>query len=196
MNTDQDLRKIWLRQKTAALPAEKELLKRAGSVKRKARNMIVFTFVLLIATLAAISVIVYVAKPQMLSTKAGIAMVGIAILTYLAASGSLLQYLLRTDRQDASVKQYLDQLIAIRAKQRVMQNTILSAYFALLCTGIFLYMIEYVVKMSVTAGVVAYSLTALWFGLNWVYIRPRVIRKQSSRLNEIIRQLEKINEQY
>lgn len=196
MNNDQDLRSIWLRQKTAASPSEKELMAKAGRVKRKARNTIIFSFLLLIATLVFISVIVYIAKPQMLTTKIGTALVVLAIVTYLAASGNILQVFLRKDKQDASVKQYLDQLLMIRARQRFLQNTVLSVYFILLCAGIFLYMIEYASKMSVTGRLLAYGITALWFGFNWLYLRPRVIRKQSSRLNDVVAQLEKINGQY
>lgn len=196
MNNDQDLRSIWLRQKTAASPSEKELMAKAGRVKRKARNTIIFSFLLLIATLVFISVIAYIAKPQMLTTKIGTALVVLAIVTYLVASGNILQVFLRKDKQDASVKQYLDQLLMIRARQRFLQNTVLSVYFIFLCAGIFLYMIEYASKMSVTGRLLAYGITALWFGFNWLYLRPRVIRKQSSRLNDVVAQLEKINGQY
>lgn len=196
MNNDQDLRSIWLRQKTAASPSEKELMAKAGRVKRKARNTIIFSFLLLIATLVFISVIAYIAKPQMLTTKIGTALVMLAIVTYLVASGNILQVFLRKDKQDASVKQYLDQLLMIRARQRFLQNTVLSVYFIFLCAGIFLYMIEYASKMSVTGRLLAYGITALWFGFNWLYLRPRVIRKQSSRLNDVVAQLEKINGQY
>jgi len=196
MNTDQDLRSIWLRQPTAALPAEKELLKRARHIKGKERNALLFAFLLLTATVAAISFIVYFAKPQLMTTKVGTALVLLAIFIYLAASGKSLQLFLKKDRQSTSVKAYLDQLIAIRARQRFMQQTIMSVYFILLSVGIFLYMIEYAVRMSLTGALLVYGLTALWIGFNLVYMRPRMIRKQSARLNEIISRLEEINGQY
>jgi hypothetical protein len=196
MNTDQDLRSIWLKQQTAALPAEKELLKRARQIKAKERNVVVFTFLLLTATATAISFIVHFAKPQLLTTKIGTALVLLAIFTYLAASGRSLQLVLKRDRQGTSVREYLGQLMTIRARQRFLQQTIMSVYFILLSAGIFLYMIEYAAKMSTTGALLAYGLTVLWFGFNWLYMRPRIIRKQSARLNEVIARLEEINGQY
>jgi len=56
-------------------------------------------------------------------------------------------------------------------------------------------MITYVSKMSLAWGIFAYGITLSWIALNWFYIRPRSIRKQEGKINELIEQFERLNKQ-
>jgi hypothetical protein len=71
----------------------------------------------------------------------------------------------------------------------------LSIYFILLALGIGLYMFEYVSKMTITWGIITYAITILWFAINWFYVRPKTITKQNAKLNKLLGEFEKLNNQ-
>lgn len=76
-----------------------------------------------------------------------------------------------------------------------MHTTMLNLYFVLLSTGIGLYMFEYASRMTMFWGLFTYAITAVWILFNWLYLRPRQIKKQQTKLDEIISKFESINKQ-
>ena len=54
---------------------------------------------------------------------------------------------------------------------------------------------EYFSRMSTLLAVVVCGVTALWFLFNWFYLRPKQIKKQEAKLNEIIAKFEDIQGQ-
>ena len=44
-------------------------------------------------------------------------------------------------------------------------------------------------------GITTYGATAIWVALNWFYIRPKVIEKQNTKLNELLTKLSELNNQ-
>ena len=103
--------------------------------------------------------------------------------------------LLKKINETESNQQYLKKLQALKEKQLFMQTTILNLYFLLLSTGISLYMYEYIVQMTVLLGVFSYGITGVWILFNWFYLRPKQIKKQQSKLNDIINKFENIQAQ-
>ncbi|PSL45636.1 hypothetical protein CLV51_104342 [Chitinophaga niastensis] len=195
MCPETNFKDIWNRQPTATAPAASEIISKANQLKRKINNKTLFSILLLTATMVLILLIVYYAKPQMPTTIIGTALVCAAILLFIFVSGSLVHFLFTHNEENRTIKQQLTQLLQLRTRQAFIQKKILTLYFILLSAGIFLYMIEYTLRMSTSGKIAAYGITAGWFALNWFYFRPRTIRKQQARLNEVIDQLQKINQQ-
>lgn len=196
MSADYNLKDLWLKQHTAASVPEKELAAKANRMKYKTRNKMLANIILLLATMIFILGIVYYAKPQMITTKIGIVLVCLAILMHVVVSGNLVYFLSKRNSEDMSVKDYLAQMITMREKQIFIQGKVFSIYTALLSVGMFLYLIEYTRLMHTTAMLLSYGLTFLWIGFAWFYIKPRTIRKQQAKVNEIIEQLKKTNSQF
>ena len=71
----------------------------------------------------------------------------------------------------------------------------LSIYFIILSLGIGLYLFEYVSRMTITWGIITYAITILWFTINWFYLRPKTITKQNAKLNKLLVEFEKLNNQ-
>lgn len=113
-----------------------------------------------------------------------------------AATGSLLSFLFQPEKEDKSSLQYLQTLIMLRERQKLLQTKILSLYFIALLAGIFLYMIEYTRQMGTPRQLLAYGATAGWIAFAWFYLRPRSIRKQNAKLDALIGQLEKVLDQF
>jgi len=91
--------------------------------------------------------------------------------------------------------EYLKQLLKLKAKQLFLQSTMLNIYFILLSTGICMYMYEYTSRMTFLWAVISYGLTLLWIAVNWFYFRPRTIKKQQTKINELISKFEKLSQQ-
>lgn len=184
---------LWKGQKVEQ-PSTTEIIVKINAYKRKSRNKILLTNILLVCTSVFILLIWYFYQPLFLSTKIGIVLIllAMAIFVYTLNKNS-------GDLQDTNAgmsnQDYLNNLLTIKEKQQFMQTTMLNVYFALLSAGIALYMIEPVSKMSVWWGIFSYGLTALWILFNWFYLRPKQIKKQQSKINEMIAKVENFQSQ-
>ena len=56
-------------------------------------------------------------------------------------------------------------------------------------------MYEYTLLMSTVWAVFAYGLTGLWILLNWFFIRPKQMKKQQQKINDIIDKFKNIQSQ-
>jgi hypothetical protein len=76
-----------------------------------------------------------------------------------------------------------------------MQTKMLGFYFITLSLGICLYMYEYISRMTNVGAFFSYLITLTWIGFNWFYLRPKTIKKQQTKLNELISKFETLNKQ-
>jgi len=192
---ENDLKDLWQSQSAMAVPDWKEIQSHSAKLKAKTRRNLILSSILLTLTMVFICLIVWYFKPEMRTTKIGALLVIVAIVMNLIVTGKLLPLL---KKQDASedMNAHLKQLLEIKKEQHFLQTKIIALYFILLSIGIFLYMIEYTLKMSTIGGIITYAVTSVWIALNWFYIRPLTIKKQQFKINTVIENLEKINGQF
>jgi len=193
MKNNINLNDLWAKQ-TSVVPNPENLMSEIKIMKQLNLRKLVLANVLLITTSVFIILIWVYYQPQWITTKIGIILIILAMAIYLFAYNK--SYSLFRDRMNPqSNRDYLKDLLAIKAKQLFMQTTMLNLYFVLLSAGIGLYMYEYTSRMTAFWAIFTYGITALWVFLNWFYFRPRQIKKQQSKLDEIIRKIELLNEQ-
>lgn len=193
MNPNINFNELWAKQKTGE-PDIEDLLSKMNTFKKSNLKKLIITNLLLITTSLFIILIWVYFQPQMITTKIGI------IVTILAMAIFVIGYsqsfvLFRKQTNALSTTEYLKDLLAIKAQQEFMQTTMLNLYFILLSAGIGLYMFEYTVRMTAFWGIVAYGITSIWILFNWFYLRPKQIKKQQSKLDEIIGKFEELHEQ-
>ena len=193
MNPNINFNELWAKQKTGE-PDIEDLLSKMNTFKKSNLKKLIITNLLLITTSLFIILIWVYFQPQMITTKIGI------IVTILAMAIFVIGYnqsfvLFRKQTNTLSTAEYLKDLLAIKAQQEFMQTTMLNLYFILLSAGIGLYMFEYTVRMTAFWGIVAYGITSIWILFNWFYLRPKQIKKQQSKLDEIIGKFEELHEQ-
>jgi hypothetical protein len=193
--TETNFKDLWQAQNTTANIDSKEIVFKAKELQKKTRVKLLLGNLLLFVTMLFIIGIILYFKPQMLTTKIGTILVITAIIMQIAVSTKLITLIKESDTQTSNAN-YLKQLLVIKKKQAVMQSTVMAAYFILLGTGIALYMLEYVLRMSFTRGLLVYGITGIWIAINWFYFRPKIVKKQQHKLNEAIANLESINEQF
>lgn len=194
MSTNINLKELWNKQDTA-IPDTKELFEKMNAFKKNNFRKVVLTNGLLILTSTFIIFIWYYFQPEMISTKLGIVLVILAMVLFLFVSNQTLPLLAKVD-YDLDSKESLKQLLKFKEKQQFLQSTMLTVYFILLSVGICMYMYEYTSRMTLFGAAIAYGTTLLWIAFNWLYLRPRQIKKQSAKTNELISKFELINVQF
>lgn len=187
-----NINQIWKRQEIIE-PNLVEFIKSANSIKSKNLKNIILVNVLLLLTSVFIIFIWIYFQPKLITTKVGILITIIAMLIYIIALNKTIT--INKEKFNIDNNQYLQQLINLKNKQRFLQNTMLKVYFILFSVGLCLYLIEYVQLMNSILGIIVYSLTLFWLADNWFYFRPKIIKKQNLKINELISKVEKINNQ-
>lgn len=193
MDSNIDFKNIW-KQQTSGNPDLEELLRKLKKFRNQNLCKLIFANICLIATSLLIFFIWYLYQPEMITTKIGIVLVVLGMIIFLLAYNKMFMVFYKID-QTQSNSEYLQSLYVVKNKQKLMQTTILNLYFVMLFLGICLYMYEYILKMSLGSGIIAYALTFVWIAFNWSYLRPRTIKKQQGKLDELINKFEKINNQ-
>ncbi|GEN68020.1 MULTISPECIES: hypothetical protein [Chryseobacterium] len=193
MDTNIDFKNIW-KQQTSNKPNLEELLGKLKKFKNENLRKIIIMNVLLIVTSIGIAFIWYQFQPQLMTTKAGIILVILAMVIFLLVYNKMFMIFYTIDNTQSN-SQYLQSLYSVKNKQKFIQTTMLNVYFIMLFLGICLYMYEYTLQMTSLYALLAYTLMIVWIGFNWFYIRPKTIKKQEAKLNGLINKFEEINNQ-
>jgi hypothetical protein len=193
MNSNINFNELWAKQKTG-VPNKEELLSKINKFKKSNLKRLIITNLLLIITSLFIIFIWVHYQPQMIITKIGVILTILAMVIFIIVYNQSFT-LFRKTYNTQSNSEYLKDLLAIKAKQQFMQTTMLNLYFVLLSTGIGLYMYEYTKLMTAFWGIFTYGITSIWILFNWFYLRPKQIKKQQSKLDEIISKFEMLVEQ-
>ncbi len=193
MNSNIDLKELWAKQETG-IPDTKDLFKRVASFKRTYLKQLVYANILLLLVAIFIVLIWYYFQPEYITTKSGIVLIILAILAYLFSYNQSIPLLLKSSYEMSSAD-YLQQLLSLKRKQQFLQGIMTNLYFILLSTGLFLYMIEYTMRMKLSMGIVCYAITAGWIAFNWFYIKPKTIRKQREKIDGLINKFTLLTEQ-
>ncbi|MCC3216501.1 hypothetical protein LIV57_14640 [Chryseobacterium sp. X308] len=193
MDSNIDFKNIW-KQQSSGKPDLDALLGKLKKFRNQNLRRLIFANIGLIATSLLILFIWYRYQPEMITTKIGIVLVVLGMVIFLLAYNKMFMVFYKID-QTQSNNEYLQSLYAVKSKQKFMQTTILNLYFVMLFLGICLYMYEYTSRMTLSSGILAYALTSVWIAFNWFYLRPRTIKKQQGKLDELINKFEEINNQ-
>ena len=193
MSNNIDFKELWNRGKANA-PDVSEIFAKANQLNRKTRNKIWRGNIILSLTIFFMIFIWWYYQPQMITTKIGLTLVIVAILSFLISTNQMFPLLAKTDEETDS-HQFLEQMLRIKHKQEFLNKTMLTLYFIFLSIGIFLYMIEYAGRGSLLFKILAYGFTFAWMAFNWFYVRVKAAKKQRQAVNEIIGKLEEVNRQ-
>lgn len=193
MDTNIDFKNIW-KQQTSNKPNLEELLGKLKKFRNQNLRKLILANVALVTTSILIAFIWYIYQPQMITTKIGIVLVILAMAIFLLAYNKMFMVFYKIDQTQTN-SEYLQSLYVVKSKQKWIETTILNLYFMMLFLGICLYMYEYTSRMSFGFGILTYAITWAWIAFNWFYLRPRTIKKQQRKLNELINKFEEINNQ-
>ncbi|GGG59718.1 hypothetical protein [Bizionia arctica] len=193
MDTNIDFKNIWNKQESE-IPEVKTLYNMANRFKRNNLYKLIAVNLMLLLTSIFIGFIWYYFQPELVTTKIGIIFTISAMIIFLLPYNRQLSLLFK-NKSEPNSKEFLQQFIELKEKQIFQQTTMLSVYFIILSLGIGLYLFEYVLKMTITWGIITYEITTLWILINWFYLRPHAIKKQNAKLNKLLAEFKKLNHQ-
>lgn len=194
MDNNVNLDELWANQK-ANPPKIEELFLKLDKINRKNITKLIIVNILMIATIAFIIFIWLYFEPKLITTKIGIILTIAGITIYMFVYNQLIPSL-RETTQYQSNSEFLKSVIKLKERQKFLQSKMLQFYFVTLTLGICMYLYEYVSQFTFPLAIFAYSATLIWIAFNWFYLRPRVIRKELDKLNEIIEKFENISRQH
>lgn len=194
MDSNIDFKNLWQKQPVSQ-PNMEDLLLKLKQFKNSNFRKLIITNISLIATSGFIAFVWYYYQPQLITTKIGIVLTILAMVIYLFSYNKIFSTLNKTENTLTN-NEYLQSLITLKSKQKFMQTTMLSLYFVLLSLGICLYLYEYTSRMTAFWAIFTYAITLAWIGINWFYIRPKTIKKQQIKLDELISKFETLNKQF
>lgn len=192
-NSTIDFTAIW-QQRKADQPNIDELLNKFNRFKKNNLKKLIISNVLLITTIVFTILIWYKYQPQYLTTKIGIVLVILAMIIFLLVYNKQFSSFNKID-DTQTINDYLKSLTELKTKQKYIQTTMLSLYFIMLSLGIGLYLYEYTLMMTRFFMIFVYGITLTWIGFNWFYIRPKIIKKQQVKLDELINTFETVKKQ-
>lgn len=193
MDSNINFKDLWAAQ-TSTAPNVDDLFLKIKELKKAHLKRLIFTNVLLVVASAYIIFVWIYYQPQLLTTKIGIVLSVLAMAIFLFAYNQSFS-LLKDTSTAKSNNEYLTNLLAIKAKQQFMETTMMNIYYALLSIGICLYLYEYTSRMTLKGAIFAYGITLAWIAFSWLYIRPRQIKKQRSKINDLIAKFESLKDQ-
>ncbi len=64
-----------------------------------------------------------------------------------------------------------------------------------LLAGSFVKLFEYAARMTPIGYITTYSVTIAWLGFNYFYLRPKSVKKQQKKVNDLIEKIKEMNSQ-
>ena len=123
---------------------------------------------------------------ELVTTKIGLVVMIVGMLTYLLVHNQLLPTLFKTNPA-TNITEYLAQLITIKRKEDFLNKVMINIYFVLLCIGMGFYLWQFIHGMW--NGILTYSLIFAWILTSWLYLRPRGVKRKQKPLLETIAHL-------
>lgn len=184
MDTNIDFKALWAKQKSEA-PGLSDLILKMKRYKNAGLRKLFLLNLMLLGTSAFIALIWYQYQPTLMTTKIGIIIVLLAMLMFLGVYNRMFPDFIKL-KHGLNNREYLQQLMKLKNKQQVLQTTALNLYYLLLTLGMWLYFYEYTVGAPLWFGFCVYGTTFVWIAFNWLYTRPKQIKKNEEQLNGLI----------
>lgn len=189
-NNEINLSKLW-KQQTSISPDLEDLKRRLSKYKKdNSRKRIISNITLGLTIVVILGIwILYDASTifPMLGMSLIITAIGISIIKFNQFYSSF-----KDLNKNLENKEYLQSLLEIQKKQKVIQTSIMNIYFTLLTLGMVLYLYEFTLRMDKLMAIVAYGLTLGWFAFVWFYLKPKMVKKQNLKLEQYISSIQNI----
>ena len=192
MDNLDDLKAIWLTAKTDSLPDSAEMKRIVKSFRSKKLLLLVLSVLLCIVLIAVMVWVIFAYQSKMITTRIGEVMIIIAALILVATNSNSISRFLNL--KVCSNKDYLKFLEQTRLRQRFYQKRTQIIAMLFCFTGMMFYLYE-AVKDNLTLLFTAYAFTIAYFLVLWLFVRPRVIRKDARKLDAEIKKIQIISNQ-
>ena len=187
-----DIKKLWLTAKTGSLPEAGEVVRMAKRFRNQKllKKMMVIAAGLVLTGIEVLVVFTY--KSNMLSTRIGEAFIIIAGTILIATNTNSIGRFYRF--RDFNNKEFIAFLEQTRVNQIYFYNKTQLIALAFCSAGLLLYLFEGV-HQNLVLSIAAYGFIVAWIFVLGFIVRPKMFKKQTKKLDEIIKELEKLSKQ-
>jgi hypothetical protein len=194
MNTEQDFKNLWNKQKAIGMPETEVILNKAARMRMQFRLRLVIQTVALIGAAIVMLMAGLNIPHREWTTNVGLAMMILGILSYLATINRLLPMLFKGDTGKSS-EEYLRQLILIKRMHEFLRRVMLNVYFMLLVAGLFVYLWQAALLMTKEKALLLYIIPTAALCTAYLFSKKKE-RKIVNSLNDTIHKLEAVNAQW
>ncbi|WP_185216600.1 hypothetical protein [Sphingobacterium mizutaii] len=191
-NNELNLSHIWKKQ-PAISPDLRELKQRLSKYRKNSLKKKWTSNITLGLTVIFILSIWFLYDASTIYPKIGMSFIILAISLSLIKFNLFYKSIFELNK-DQDNKAYLNSLLNIQEKQRNIQSRFMNVYFSLLSIGILIYLYEFCLRMSYGMAIITYALTLGWLLFVWLYLKPRIVKKQNRELQGYIDSIHKIIE--
>ncbi|WP_126974394.1 hypothetical protein [Gynurincola endophyticus] len=188
-----NFKELWNKQVTPA-PDQQDLFNKISKEQKSRLKKVIVMNVTMLFTATFIILIWIYFQPRFVTTKIGIFFILFAILMMILFTNKTVP-LYKQLKPDESNAQYLEVFKRIKSREAFIQTTVLRLYFVILSVGLLLYMYEYASRMQLHWAVIYYVVFLAFVAFNWFYLRPKMIKKNTKKIDSIIEKITTIKEE-
>jgi hypothetical protein len=193
MDNLNDLKKIWLTADTNGLPNSSEIMRMGKNYRNKGLAKKIFLIAAALLLTALMVVVIFIYKSTMLSTRIGEGFIIIAgsilVYTNIRSIGRFYYF------KDYSNKEFIAFLEQTRLNQIYYHNKTQVIGLSFSSIGLLLYLFE-TTYQHIVAGLIIYFVSGLLLTITWLVLRPRSFKKQTAKLNETMKKLKALSDQF
>jgi len=193
MDSLNDLKKVWLSADTCALPDTAGMMRaihKYRSQKLMKKVALILTAICLIAVMVSV---VFLYKSVMISTRlgeAGIIAAGLLlVITNIGSIGRLY------DVKNLSNKEFIIYLEQVKINRAKYYRKTQIIGLSLVSVGLLLYIYEGV-HIHLWLLLSAYAFVLLYILVMWLFVRPRVYKRQARKLDATISEMKRLADQF
>ena len=192
MDNLNDLKKIWLTADIKGLPNSSEMVRTVKKYRNKKLTKIAtIVFTALILTVFMVLVMFFY-ESKMLTTRLGEICILISSFILLGTNlNSLNRFYKFNDFDNVDFLKFLEKT---RLRQAFYHDKTQVVALAFCSVGLILYLIETAVEKP-RWGIFIFAFIVIYLLVLWLIVRPRMYRKQSKKMNEMISRFEKLSNQ-
>ena len=182
-----NLQDIW---KNQPVPQKswQEVLEKAQKFHRKKVKQLVSLNVQMLLTLSAMAWIWWALDSWLWTTRLGLILIALDVGLFLIIYNRALSHFIKVKPQQ-HVKKYLVALQRMKSRFYWIYHWGSHFYLLILSIGLGLYLVEFTQRMLWYYGLLTYGLSLGWVFWNWIYLRPRIVRRRKSELKNQIENL-------
>ncbi len=190
------LKNIWHGQAELAKLSYEDILKNIRSTRGRFANKLLFQVIALIISIAILLYVFFKSELKLGTSQLGIFIFIICMLYYLYVQIRDYRNINNSESLLEKPEEYIAYLKSYKHRRYILNTRIYRIYMVFIAIGLALGFIEIFFTMSVWQTILAIAFTIGWFILCYYVFMRLYIRKEESRINEMIGNLERLQVQF
>ncbi len=188
-----NIKSQWAEQSISKAPSVFELEEMAGKQEKKSKRSLYAGLVSIVSSAIFMGILLILLPKHSPMLLLGFGLVGCSFIASLLYFTRVLKKWAEVPDVTDSTNEYLAALINVESEQSKNQNRLISLFLILLFVGMCFVMAEFAPMLPIIFAIIFYSFTIFWFGMNWFYLKPKIIKKEQESLQRLIETMQSMS---